>query len=412
MRKLLVHIGSEKTGSKSIQDFLTQNSLELLDRYRILYPRHPDLFQDPGHFPIVASFLDPSEYDFVPQGKCSDTSKLSETLRKEYDQANASLMVISAEHFSSRFSEPEIVALSQTLEDFDVTIVVYVRRQDEMALSAFSTKVRCGDREWFDSEDIIPGNPYFNILQLVDLWAKYFGEENTQVLTYDKQRMSKFDVVHDFLRQLRISDASCFSSVDRMNESPTIKQLRILSLLNRFLPTWLEAFDAGNADDFEDAQEFRHWILRLTGKIESFSRSDPVTGLIGPHEKAEIVERFRSDNDSVAKKYLNKESLFSEIHAHSDLPHRAAQDMAIEITTKDFVDVLEESFKLFQDKDQAIADLPAEQEGLIRTLLNNLPEGMRCYGRYTVKSVWLTVTFQFGKLYRGIQTVFSRKTLR
>jgi hypothetical protein len=371
MRKLLIHIGTEKTGSTSIQHFLAQNDRTLLALFRILYPKSESLFQHPAHFPVAASFLDASECEFVaPEGRI-DPARLPEILAQEYDKAGAALMVLSAEQLSSRLGEPQIRAFANALKGFDVTLLVYVRRQDEMALSTFATAVLCGHRPWLDLGEVHLGSRHYDLETLLDPWASHFDERKIRVRPFEKRQLHHGDVVRDFLIQLGVPSLNGLVKVDRMNRSPTIKQLRILSRLNQGLPTWQEAFDNNRIDDYNRAQTLRRWVLQLTGQLERFSSSTPTRELLCPEQRTEIAERFRTSNASVAQRFLGREHLFSEIEAADGSTHNEVGASAPGLEETDLLRLIEKSFDEYQELATKMAARRTERDLTVDEIEND-----------------------------------------
>jgi hypothetical protein len=65
-KELILDIGSEKTGSTSIQAALTTSSKALLRSQRVHYSVRTPLFLHAAHFPFTGAFLEPRELDFAP----------------------------------------------------------------------------------------------------------------------------------------------------------------------------------------------------------------------------------------------------------------------------------------------------------------------------------------------------------
>lgn len=340
MRKLFLHIGTEKTGSTSIQKFVTKNCSVLLPKYGILWPKNSLLFSNNGHFPIAGSFLEPKERDFVPQELCSNPQTISSTLAKTCEISNPEMVVLSAEHFSSRFRECHIRTLSNALQDFDVKVIVYVRRQDNMALSYFSTGVRYGRREWFSSNEVKPSVFIYNLRGLIDSWAKYFGKQSIIVREFERSQLTGGDVVIDFLSILKIGDLSGLCTTHlKENEALTIKQLKFLVALNKRLPTWKEAAHKQDEQAFNRAQQLREIAISALQETESFSGSTDISNTLSTQARHEILNRFKKDNDYIAENYLGKPELFGDAvqwQCDSSHTYKAEKDL---VSEADIIDV-------------------------------------------------------------------------
>src|SRR5690348_5466291 len=98
-RRVYLHIGGEKTGSKSLQSVLTRNA-KALEEQGFSYPSEPNcvFFDNIAHFPIAACLSDgPAE--FVSEEKIRTLPRVLEELRrriKTSEQTN----ILSCEHFS------------------------------------------------------------------------------------------------------------------------------------------------------------------------------------------------------------------------------------------------------------------------------------------------------------------------
>ncbi|MDE1896314.1 MAG: hypothetical protein KGH91_04495 [Rhodospirillales bacterium] len=115
-------------------------------------------------------------------------------------------VIFSNEHCQSRFTTTEHVAKLHALLSpyFDtITIIVYLRRQDEMASSLYSTRLRAGD----PVADVLPSinlgelfwASYFNYDQMLDRYAGIFGKAFVKPRIYEPDFLLQGDAVQDFL---------------------------------------------------------------------------------------------------------------------------------------------------------------------------------------------------------------------
>lgn len=314
MHKLYLHIGTEKTGSTSIQRFLTKNASLLLSKHGILWPQDPKVFRNNGHFPIAGSFLDPKDCDFLPQKAITTPLDAIAALKTECDNRDPRISIISAEHFSSRFNDSNISELARLLADFDVTVLVYVRRQDKMALSYFSTGVRYGRREWFSQTEVNPSNSIYNIRALLDAWSRYFGKDKIEVRIFEKSKLIGGDVLVDLLSLLGVENNPDFQTVDFYeNKALTLEQIGFLIDINKHLPTWKEAADRHDETAFRSAQELREHAIKTSRELESFSNASKLSSLLSMQDRREILGRFSEDNRYVAETFLGKSMLFDDV---------------------------------------------------------------------------------------------------
>lgn len=213
--RLILHIGTEKTGSTAIQQHLLANRA-------VMAEGGAHLCESAGqgnHRALVAAFM-PDDFhdDFLRARKLVDRDvrdvwreRLLEAFAAEAEaaRARADVFVVSSEHFHSRLLEPASVArLAAFLHPLftEVSVLCYLRRQDEMALSFYSEKLRAG----FVPPEILPlrnvrrrqGSlpPYFDFEALLDRWSDAFGPSSVAPRLYQADSLVAGDVVLDFFR--------------------------------------------------------------------------------------------------------------------------------------------------------------------------------------------------------------------
>lgn len=210
MKKLIIHIGTEKTGTTSIQSFLNENRDSLLRDHGVCYPSFGNSIM--GHFELVASlhpmcnngrraeFAQHVDYDpeIVWNEFCKDILSL-----------DCETVVVSSEHFSSRINSDGIryvkKKLDERLPDYKVEIFVYLRNQVDMFQSAYSTYIKTGGtKSIFElSEGINGDGAYYNFYKLISMWSDVFGYEALTVRNFDSVK-SGVGLVSDFLTCLDI----------------------------------------------------------------------------------------------------------------------------------------------------------------------------------------------------------------
>ena len=143
-KKLYIHIGRPKVGSTAIQSFLKTNRKTLLEN-GILYPAAGER-QNASH-QLASVLLREAErkQDLNP------AESLYRDLIAEIESSAASTCVISSENFY--FVQPKRVA--EALEGkYDVKIICYVRRQDEVLVSSYIQELRDDTLQEYERDDI------------------------------------------------------------------------------------------------------------------------------------------------------------------------------------------------------------------------------------------------------------------
>lgn len=237
VRRAILQIGTEKTGTTTLQHFLAANR----DRLARAGYRYPRFCGDRNHTGLAAFALDASKTDPIraPFGYAApaDLVPMQARLRAaaKAELRDGATAIFCSEHCHSRLTLPsEIAALRDFLaEHFDlVQVCVYLRRQDQIALSLFSTSLKSGGV----SDRILPainaGSLYYNYDLFLAQWEAAFGAENMHVRLADRAEMTGGGVVPDFLSYWRIGAPEDFIAVADQNASMLPCAQEFLRLVN------------------------------------------------------------------------------------------------------------------------------------------------------------------------------------
>lgn len=290
MKRIILHIGTEKTATTSLQSFFASNH-QKLSAAGIWYPcdESLDYCHRSAHFPLAAAFMEDTP-DFVARNKYFEPGALFEKLFRDFDKRPEHTLLLSAEHFSSRCSRPERnEQLGNILRDRDVKILVYLRPQHEMLVSSYSTFLESGGKKTLEDVSrqmwLRPQALYFNHLVMVQRWLENFRKEDLSVRIFQPRALAQGDIYSDVMDFLGISLASP-TIPDRLNP-PISKELAdFLYLANQHFPTWRENDRAG----WEMGQQFRAEVSPL------FTGGSPIKNILSPDLKAETVEYFADYN--------------------------------------------------------------------------------------------------------------------
>jgi len=201
-KNVILHIGTHKTGTTSIQLYLYKNQT-ILERNKILYPPIgcPDFARFGQHLLAWTCF---EREDYLPMYKGNKLTAFELRALNLWDQLDkllatddSSQVVISSEEFSV-LGEAGIECVHQKLSGHNVVVVMYLRRQDEFLESAYGTSViyNADTRNFYDFSKNQRTN--LNYFEMVSLWDKYFGTNNLVVRSYENIAIRK-NVVNDFL---------------------------------------------------------------------------------------------------------------------------------------------------------------------------------------------------------------------
>ena len=246
MTTLHLHIGSEKTGTTSVQRFLRANR-ELLAQHAILFPRAPGEENQMGLAVAAQTDFGPLRRKIFHVHTWPEVEEfrtaLKRNLEDELGARDYRSAVMSGEHCSSRLTTEEEV---RWLRDFlmemfdDVRIVVYLRRQDEFLLSTYSTDVKGGavHRLRVPEGDILDRR--YDHWNLVSRWANVFGRENIICRKYEKASLKDGDIIEDFRQAVGLDPTWPYAYPKRLNESLDATCLEFLRLMNKHVPRLTE----------------------------------------------------------------------------------------------------------------------------------------------------------------------------
>jgi hypothetical protein len=341
MKRAILHIGTEKTGTTSIQKFLYENRIKL-GANGMLFPASAGFISNQN---LVVYGKQSPEPDLAPPSlDVNDAEELAawkETFAQEHcsevlafqARHQDSTLIYSAEHLQSRLtSVAEIKRVARLLRPLfdEVEVVVYLRRQDLYALSAHSTSVRGGKREGFSFETINAQGPYYNYRLLLENWSEVFGEEAIQVRLFEKSRLVGHDVVSDFQSVTSINDLGLdLVSPDSVNEALSFTALCVLREFNKLDESDSRLLGYSKSD-------VRSYLLdAVQGIQDSWGRLLPAKS-----SALAFYDRFKADNQWVADRWLNgagfDENFKSYPEFSSDEPEIADLDTKLDMLISKF----------------------------------------------------------------------------
>ncbi|SDX63598.1 hypothetical protein SAMN04487960_11216 [Marinobacter mobilis] len=143
---------------------------------------------------------------FLPNGTSIEEfrRKLKVEFEREVLASEASTVIISNEWLHPRVHNPEEFSrLKKLLEGlFDkIQVVLYIRQQDKLALSLYSTSLKAGNYKRFKFPIVNPERPpyYYDFYSIYKNWADQLGKNNISVRVFDRKHLKDGDVVVDFL---------------------------------------------------------------------------------------------------------------------------------------------------------------------------------------------------------------------
>ena len=305
MPTLYLHIGTPKTGTTALQNFLPANE-EVLEQHGICYPdfgfRYAGLgVHRNGHFLVTCNYKD--EFgNRVPEKEEADYQeglRKLEEVGKRFPKIILSDEGIWKQSITDRENFWERLNKDLKRIGFDIKIVVYFRRQNLFVQSHWAQKIKEGGK--YDFHEYLE-SPVFteyplDYYEYMHMLASIFGKEALIIRVFEKKQFTgeNHTIQEDFLNifNLKMSDGFVVEQAV-YNTSFEGDYLKIKEILNN-LPEFKSNKNLliSNMKNIQDEKIFEHNYKKYT--------------FFKPGEEEEFMERFNSSNSMVAKEFLGRE---------------------------------------------------------------------------------------------------------
>jgi hypothetical protein len=316
---LVLHIGSSKTGSSSIQNFLHDNREHLAD-LGYLYPltggtwRHSDLAR------VIMSDADLAPLLSQRQGQSEPATvrkKFRRQLIREIDQSGLSRVLLSNEILYRRPDAASLRRLRRLTDKIatSLRLVVYLRRQDDHMISRYQqmiwngTEIRRLD-EYAQQDTSFP----YNYAARLRTWKRLLEPDEFIVRRFERNSFVSGSLVQDFLDAAGVDvQVADLEQVPRLNESLDAESLEFLRLFNLYLVE-SEGATLGLIDDrFRVARRaLTSFVVQNNKNRQVAARfrdapTGPVLTLPGPVLDA-FMKQWEASNQRVARQFLGDKS--------------------------------------------------------------------------------------------------------
>jgi hypothetical protein len=314
-RRAIVHVGLEKTGTTSIQQTLNNNR-HRLRKVGFLFPRSPG---KTNHTRLVAACLDVGVADnlkaFLLSRRGESEAELIFNFKADFDEelktaGEWSTLIISSELISSRLhTTSEVKRLVGLLDPHvdDICFLIYLRRQDQLALSRFSSALRAGHTDFGsvlgdlsanaflqlpaerDSNDIVE---FFNYDHIISRFENLGDNVSVKVELYDSPK-GLCDPLRTFYGHLGPSAAGLLPPQEktvRLNRAMSAEAQYIISLLNTSHPVQLLSGER----NMTYRSVLKQVEMEVTGQDRTLQRSDAEA----------FFELFHDSNERVRERYF------------------------------------------------------------------------------------------------------------
>ena len=245
MRTAIIHIGTEKTGTTTVQAFLELNR-DRLPGLGFAFPRSSGTHKSQNL--VICALPDGKGEDILLSNGLDAAEKRArhqaETPRRLAEELQAlpphvHTVIFSDEHCHSRLTqESDVARLRGLLAPFfdRLKVFVYLRRQDQLATSLYSTSVRCGETRAAVLPPVDAASPYFNYQLLLERWAAVFSESMVAPRLFDRRAFVAGDLIEDFATACGLSGTHRLERPADRNEEIAATAQEFLRHLNMRAP--------------------------------------------------------------------------------------------------------------------------------------------------------------------------------
>lgn len=338
--RALIHIGPPKSGTTSIQTYLSQNQ-NLFAANNIMTLIHNSWVRT-----IAAAFRDkaPDTY-WARSNNLSSEQNFTEFKRDALERLvseissgikSTRLLVISSEGLSG-YQPSEIENLKTFLDKYceKVEIICYLRRQDLLAASKHKNKIRNSNSIKSIVGTYDKYGRSMDYWMLLSRWSAILGKENIIVRTFPDSAITKFDLIDDFHLEMskRAGEISGeFKRPENRNTGWSWQASEFVRLANK------------SCKDQLSDPEFHHRFVRLVDSIFTGG----IKQTIDRKSAKSIVSIYEEGNDKVRSEFLSEgQALFHDDYSrYSDSAIENVQQLSIEDAIQVGVELLK---KLSED---------------------------------------------------------------
>ncbi len=296
MPTVYLHIGAPKTATSTLQRVLARNHRQLL-KSGILYPK--DCRSGDAHHTLACDLIETHQEIRMPDlwyGSLPRQQSWELLLREIQAHRNGlKSVILSTELLFGQNYRLELMLkeIKSRLEGFDIKVVAYLRRQDQLYSSFYNQDVK-GTRQWatsayefYETHQLLRLDYYI----VVQAWSRAFGKNNVLLRPFEKEQWPEGSIIADFCATTKIPQLK--GRYRDQNESIGSTQLYMKRCLNRV------GFPKGKNDE----------VIAL---VQEMIPEKPAKGLL--YVNKSLYRKYRAYweaiNNRLSREYLDARPLF------------------------------------------------------------------------------------------------------
>ncbi|MEM7452880.1 MAG: hypothetical protein AAF456_00870 [Planctomycetota bacterium] len=311
-RKLIIHIGTHKTGTTYLQRVLSMNRAYLLS-LGVDYPKSAG----------EAHHRCAQELKRGTHTSPGSFTRLLERIRN----SDAECFIVSSEGFDN-LSHELIGQLKQTLTsaDLEVLVVFTIRNQCDLIESSLrGTKMYrrlVRDREAILIKSM--NHPSMRVFELFRNWSGLFGEKNVSIGIYEQQQ----DIVSDFFRLARLphfNDIRLQRPASRENSSMDVRFALLLQSILKRSP------QQNHSMLFEQVfPDLRKAADSMAGEF----RTDRRSSFFSSSDREKIVREFYDENRRFSQNVIELPDVYFDPQRNLDFVNEVPAGYAVALFTR------------------------------------------------------------------------------
>jgi hypothetical protein len=311
--KVILHIGWHKTGTSSLQTFLSKNRTMLLEHHGILYPDTG--FISHAHHKLAWSLQDPLISQWAKKISFrTPAEEIFTLLFTECRNKNAETVLLSSEEFSLT-EKYNIKRLESIIAPHQITIVAYIRRQDKYLESLYNQLIKTSFMRYkldfgrFIENKIKEGG--LNYMDYFSKWSDALPGAEFIIRPYERELLPQNDICHDFLNQILKNPGQDFAfNPKEENESLGFRSVEFIRRMNRI--------------SIGEGQHQK--IVMLLKQMEKEKKQH--RGLLSGTTRQEILDTFQQSNQQFSVQYFGGVNpfLLNESEKNETLPEYTEDD--------------------------------------------------------------------------------------
>ena len=315
MKTLYVHIGTKKTGTTSIQGFC-KNNRNVLESKGYCYPVFPFQYYRVstdgrnGHFLVGAVWTEDGT-------RTHDTKKERQIFREgmdyilklfeTYDNVVVSDEQIWKNTYMDRASLWDELREEAEKGNFQVKVIVYIRRQDAYIASLWNQSVKTAirkDRALMTIEEYMenmPPSEQLDYYQQIERISSVLGKENVIVRVFERGRFTGGSIYSDFLKAIGLE------LTDDMDIKTDVRNISLMGNTHEIKRILNEIPEMAEAD-------VNNFYRRILQRCAPLSAEEYSCSMMSREEIQAILSKYEESNSRVLKEYIKEDwdTLFDE----------------------------------------------------------------------------------------------------